>query len=73
MLYEVITIVKLTKVLYLKPELLYEYSKGRLLEDYIKTHSLTTPLQLVFKTPYKDVYTPRLNIGIGGFHSYHFA
>ncbi len=64
---------KLSQWLALQPEALYDYRSTSSYEGDFNTHSLTTPLNLMLRTPFQDSYSPRLFIKGGVYYSYHFA
>jgi len=65
--------VRLTKSLFLQPEVLYSYMGSKHPDGKLHMHSVATPLSLLFSGPISGVPDLRLHASIGGYFGYHFA
>ena len=63
--------IQLTRLLMIQPELLYETKGSQTWEGNFRTHSLTTPVNLILATPDKGFV--RAYVQVGGYYSYHFG
>jgi hypothetical protein len=63
--------IQLTRYLMLQPEVLYETKGSQHWNGNMRTHSLTTPLNLLLATP--DEGYVRVYLQAGGYYSYHFG
>lgn len=55
----------------IQPEVLYETKGSKHAEGIFRTHSITTPLNLLITTPYNGPF--RAYFQLGGYYSYHFG
>ncbi len=63
--------IQLTRLLMIQPEVLYETKGGQSWNGNIRTHSLTTPVNLLLAT--SDESFVRAYVQVGGYYSYHFG
>jgi hypothetical protein len=63
--------IQLARFLMLQPEVLYESKGSQNFSGNFRTHSLTTPLNLLLTTP--DEGYVRFYLMLGGYYSYHFG
>lgn len=63
--------IQATRFLMIQPEVLYETKGSQSWDGNIRTHSITTPLNLLLATPDEGYF--RAYLQLGGYCSYHFA
>jgi len=59
------------RFLMIQPELLYETKGSQSWDGNIRTHAITTPLNLLLATPDEGYF--RAYLQVGGYYSYHFS
>jgi len=67
----VFAFIRATNYLAIQPEVLYETKGSQHLEGTFRTHSITTPLNLLITTP--DNIMGQFYFLVGGYYSYHFG
>lgn len=63
--------IRTTSFLYLQPEVLYETKGSKHADGKLRTHSITTPLNLLITSPENELV--KTYFLIGGYFSYHFG
>lgn len=64
---------KISKNFSLQPEVLYSTMGSKAETGKFRTHSITTPVSLVFASNMQSTVSQRFYLSIGGYYSYHFA
>lgn len=68
-----ITQLKLTRNIFVQPELLYTSLGSKHADGKYRVHSLTVPLSLLFASNMQSGTRQRTFASVGGYYSYHFA
>ncbi|MFO7933309.1 MAG: M28 family peptidase, partial [Bacteroidales bacterium] len=63
--------IRLTEIIYLQPEILYETSGSKHPDGNFRTHSVTVPLNVVLSTPRQGSFSSYVRLG--GYYSRHFG